>query len=67
MRPVLVILPAMLATDENNLVVSDSELFAKIIKESLIVMGYRGVESFAEVVKAGERCWVIDLRFRVER
>lgn len=57
----------MLEADENNLVISDSEILAKVVKESLIVMGYREVESFAEVSKSFERCWIIDLRFKVER
>lgn len=54
--------------DERNAVVTDSEILFKVLKESLVLIGYRLVEHRLEVSEAGApKHWLIRFIYEVER
>src|SRR6266576_4703342 len=52
-------------TNKKNVVLSDAKIYEKVIRESLIVCGYRVFESSVEVTKGFERAWIIEFRIEV--
>ena len=54
-------------TDEYDAVVRDSEIICKVMKESLIVTGYRVSDGYCEVAQGSEKGWIITFRFEVDR
>jgi len=54
--------------DERDAVVTDSEILLKVLKESLVIIGYRLIEHRLEVSETGApKRWLIRFIYEVER